>query len=219
MSFRSIRARVVISAAIGGLALMAASAGGASAATAGTSPAGSSGHRPAQATASAALSAAAAKTVLSKSSVVLSGTVLDYRGEQVHHGVITLPATTPTVQDAKIEVNGRVVDHSGRSGKFSFTDKDPSGRAVTVTVVAPGFGSYQLTGITPAQSGDALTVPLTRGHQSRSGHSAPVESPAPAPRARGVARPADASSSCGGYSSNTTQPSLIYVLEYSEHTS
>ena len=148
--------------------------------------------------------------------LALSGTVTDARSEQVSGGVVTTPASTPAVKGAQIEVNGRKVATSTATGAFSFAYQDPGGGAVTVTVTAPGFGTYRLGGVTPTQTGDVLTVQLTGKSQALSAQAAPGA--APLNRASAAA-PAATASNCGGYSSNTTAPSTIKVLEYSEHTS
>ncbi len=176
----------------------------------------------------AAAVAAAAPAISSHDSISLSGTVTNARAERVSHGVITMPASTPPVRGARIEVDGRTVARSGASGRFSFTYQDPSRRPVTITITAPGFGAYAEHGVTLEQSGDMLTVQLTGHRQTVDGHAAPGHAPsnrarprrAPTARAgiRGLGATASATN-CGGYSSNTTPPSSILVLEFSQHTS
>jgi hypothetical protein len=153
--------------------------------------------------------------------------VTNARAERVSHGVISMPVSTPAVRGARIEVDGRTVARSGASGGFSFTYQDPSGRPVTITITAPGFGAYAEHGVALAQSGDLLTVQLTGHRQTVDGHAAPGHAPsnrarpgrAPAARAGITGLRATASSAnCGGYSSDTTPPSSILVLEYSQHT-
>jgi hypothetical protein len=152
--------------------------------------------------------------------ISLSGSVTDARAEHVSAGVITAPASTPPIEGAQIRVNGRKVATSDATGAFSFAYQDPGGRAVTVTISAPGYGLYQLHDVTPSHSGDLLTAQLTSAAQSIDAQADPGQAPsnrAPSVRAR-ESTPA-ATSNCGGYSSNTTPPSTILVLEYSEHTS
>ncbi|MFD8708827.1 SpoIID/LytB domain-containing protein, partial [Kitasatospora sp. NPDC059648] len=147
-------------------------------------------------------------------SISLSGTVKDARAERVSGGVITPPAAMPAVKGARIEVNGTLVGRTDRAGAFKFDYPDPTGKAVTVTVTAPEFGTYQLAGVTPAHSGDSLTVQLTGKAQSMSDQAAP----APTSRNRAASvTPQATTGSCGGYSSNSTPPSTIQVLEYVQH--
>lgn len=155
-------------------------------------------------------------------SITLSGTVTDARAEHVSHGIVTVPTSTPPVEGASIEVEGTVVGHTGVAGAFSFAYPDAGGDAITLTVTAPGFGAYQLNGVTPAQDDDMLAVALTGHAQSMSDQAAPAQ--APLSRA-GAVTPATATNTgttaaanCGGYSSETAPPSTIQVLEYSEHT-
>ncbi|MFI9275617.1 SpoIID/LytB domain-containing protein [Kitasatospora sp. NPDC052896] len=149
-------------------------------------------------------------------SIALSGKVTDARAERVSDGVISAPASAPAVPGARIEVDGTLVGWTDRTGGFAFDYPDPTGKAVSVTVAAPGFGTYQLNGVTPAHTGDSLTVQLTGKAQSASDQATPVK--APLNRARAVAPAATGGSGCGGYSSNSTPPSSIQVLEYSQHT-
>jgi hypothetical protein len=152
-------------------------------------------------------------------SIALSGTVTDARAQYVSHGVITTPASTPPVQGATIEVNGAVVGRTSATGTFSFGYADPGGKAVTFMVTAPGFGTYQLTGVTPAHDGDLLAVALTGHAQSISDQaSSPDEAPVGRSSVSLAAVASPDTSNCGGYSSSITPPSTIRVLEYSEHT-
>jgi stage II sporulation SpoD-like protein len=160
--------------------------------------------------------------------ISMSGTVANASAEWVSHGVIHAPATTPPVPGARIEVDGRTVAQSGPSGRFSFVFQDPNRRAVTIAVSAPGFGTYTEHGVTPAETGDLLTVQLTRHPQTVDGQSTPGDAPSNRERpsrsraaGAGIAgvRAAANSSNCGGYYSNTTPPSSINVLEYAQHTS
>ncbi|MFI9274162.1 SpoIID/LytB domain-containing protein [Kitasatospora sp. NPDC052896] len=149
-------------------------------------------------------------------SIALSGKATDARAERVSGGVISAPASAPAVPGARIEVDGTLVGWTDRAGGFAFDYPDPTGKAVTITMTAPGFGTYQLTGVTPAHTGDSLTVQLTGKAQSVGDQAEPVQTP----RNRAMAAaPAATGSGCGGYSSNSTPPSSIQVLEYSQHTS
>ncbi|MER6366770.1 SpoIID/LytB domain-containing protein, partial [Kitasatospora sp. NPDC001527] len=179
-------------------------------------------------------------------SIVLSGTVSDARAQKVDNGVITPPTFMPAVSGARIEVNGALVGRTDGAGGFTIDYPDPTGEAVTVTVKAPGFGTFQLAGLTPANSGDSLTVQLTNRSQSMTGRGASLEAPrakagvAPAASAPSGAAPTGAAPSamspsavaplteapsalttgnCGGYASDSTPPSSIRVLQYAQHTS
>ncbi|TWF91026.1 SpoIID/LytB domain-containing protein [Kitasatospora viridis] len=147
-------------------------------------------------------------------SIAMSGTVSDARAEKVSGGVITLPTSLSAVARARIEVDGTLVGRTDGAGRFAFDYPDAGGKAVTVTVSAPGFGRYQVAGVTPARTGDALTVLLTGKAQSMTEQG--VAQQAPPDRAAAVTS-ATASGSCGGYSSNTTPPSTITVMEYGAH--
>jgi len=152
--------------------------------------------------------------------ISLSGSVTDARAEHVSAGVIMTPASTPPVKGAQIKVNGQKVATSDSTGAFSFAYQDTNGGAVTVTISAIGYGSYQLDDVTPSHSGDLLTVQLTSAGQSIDAQADPGQAAsnrAPSVQAQGLT-PA-ATSNCGGYSSSTTPPSTILVLEYSAHTS
>ncbi|WP_431681308.1 SpoIID/LytB domain-containing protein [Kitasatospora sp. KL5] len=149
-------------------------------------------------------------------SITLSGTVKDARAERVSGEVIIPPASMPAVNGARIEVNGTLVGRTDRAGAFKFDYPDPTGKPVTITVTAPGFGAYQLAGVTPEHTGDSLTVQLTGKAQSGSDQAAPATDPLN----RAAAATAQATAgSCGGYSSDSTPPSTIRVLQYSQHTS
>jgi hypothetical protein len=163
----------------------------------------------------AATTAVPTGSASASSTISLSGTVTDARAERVTNGVITQPASTPVVPGAAVEIDGTVVGHTDAQGGFSFSYPDPSGQALTLTVAAPGFGAYRLTGITSVHNGDTLTVALTKNAQSISDEAAPGQ--APSNLATGITP--DTTSNCGGYSSNTTPPSTIRVLEYAQHTS
>ncbi|MFD7736663.1 SpoIID/LytB domain-containing protein, partial [Kitasatospora phosalacinea] len=139
----------------------------------------------------------------------------DTRGAQVSGGVISLPTAAPRVAGARIEVDGHLVARTDSAGGFTFDYPAPTGRAVTVTVIAPGFGDYQLSGVTPANTGDSLAVHLTDKAQSMTDQAAPV----PVPQARAMTTLTAVSGNCGGYSSDSTPPSNIRVLEYAQHTS
>ncbi|MBD0673074.1 hypothetical protein BU198_20735 [Streptomyces sp. CBMA156] len=130
-------------------------------------------------------------------------------------GVITPAASMPAVPGARIEVDGTLVGHTDHSGGFKFDYPDPAGKAVTITVTAPKFGTYRLTGVTPANTGDSLNVRLTSRAQSASDQITPPSTPL-APR---IAVAPATSGNCGGYSSDSTPPSTIRVLEYAQHTS
>ncbi|WP_344447230.1 SpoIID/LytB domain-containing protein, partial [Kitasatospora nipponensis] len=139
----------------------------------------------------------------------------DARAEQVSGGVVIAPASTPAVPGARIEVNGSLIGSTDSTGGFRIEYPDPTGAAATITVTAPGFGTYQLTGVTPAHSGDSLTVQLTGKAQSMGDQAAPGQPPT----SRTAAVRPMTSGNCGGYSSDSTPPSTIRVLEYSQHTS
>ncbi|HXA32937.1 MAG TPA: hypothetical protein VNV87_11815, partial [Acidimicrobiales bacterium] len=107
-------------------------------------------------------------------SISLSGTVANASGGQTVNGVTSLPANPPPVEGAVIRVEGTQVAKSDGIGAFAFhyTGSGP----VTVSVSAPGLGSWQLTGVTSAASGETLTVLLNGHDTSRDMPSPPTAS-------------------------------------------
>ncbi|HEX3565966.1 MAG TPA: SpoIID/LytB domain-containing protein, partial [Acidimicrobiales bacterium] len=167
------------------------------------------------------------------STLSLSGTVVNVSGEQTVDGVTTVPANPPPVVGAVVRVDGTEVATSDGTGAFSFgyTGSGP----VTVSTSAPGLGSWQLTGVTSAASGDTLTMMLN-GHDTTRDMGSPATAsggtgsaattPATPSGGTGSGTPApnatpipSASGNCGGYFSNTAPPPTINVLEFSQHTS
>jgi len=167
------------------------------------------------------------------STLSLTGTVVNVSGEQTVDGVTTLPANPPPVVGAVVRVDGTEVATSDGTGAFSF---DYAGTGpVTVSASAPGLGTWQLTGVTSAASGDTLTIMLN-GHDTSRDMGSPATAsggtgstpttPASPSGGTGSETPApnatptpSASGNCGGYFSNTAPPPTINVLEFGQHTS
>src|SRR5947209_1717071 len=58
------------------------------------------------------------------STIAMSGTVSDARAEHISAGVVVMPATTPAVARALVEVDGHPVGRTNGSGAFSFSYPD-----------------------------------------------------------------------------------------------
>jgi Stage II sporulation protein len=163
---------------------------------------------------------AATPSAGSAKSISVQGTVVDERSTKAVNGLLKYGPGTPVAGASVVLEPANVTDVTDSNGRFSLqlTSGAPS---QTLTVTKSGFAEWQTSNIKAADHVQSVEVELgSTPILNAAGLSSTVSSPTGATTSGGTSAgpsAATATTSCTGWTSNTTPPSTIRVLRYANH--